>query len=189
MHDVEATDLLLTSQVARMLGVSVQSIHAWDRTGRLLPTMRTATGVRLYARADVEALRLKRARCDASVSRLDAQRVEQRHGAANGPIVDSVYGEGEPGVETRNLSRAGAADAVTGGPADDGEKLATISRGADRELRIRWRSFEGHPYLDLREWTKSEDGVAWPTKKGITIKPRELPAVLEAVTEAARLAS
>jgi DNA-binding transcriptional MerR regulator len=53
-----ASDLLLSSQAARLLGVSVQTIKAWDRLNRLKPVMRTTTGVRLYSRADLEVMRV-----------------------------------------------------------------------------------------------------------------------------------
>jgi hypothetical protein len=67
-------------------------------------------------------------------------------------------------------------------PVYDGEPLATISRGTDRELRIRWREHSGYRFLDLREWSNSPGDAWWPVKgKGITIKPRELETVLEAV--------
>jgi len=57
-HALDApSDLLLTSQAARLLGVSGQTIRAWDRLNRLKPALRTATGLRLYARADIEAMR------------------------------------------------------------------------------------------------------------------------------------
>jgi DNA-binding XRE family transcriptional regulator len=54
-HD--PADLLLTSEAARLLGVSGQTIRAWDKRRRLTPAMRTATGIRLYARADLEVMR------------------------------------------------------------------------------------------------------------------------------------
>lgn len=92
-----------------------------------------------------------------------------------------------------SVQNAPGSNALTGrpSPADDGEKLATISRGAHCELRLRWREYKGHHFLDIREWTRSEDGAAWwPVKgKGITIKRHELPAVIEACTAAARLSS
>lgn len=53
----ETPDYVLTSEAARILGVSGQTIRAWDRRHRLIPATRTLSGVRLYARADIEALR------------------------------------------------------------------------------------------------------------------------------------
>ena len=72
---------------------------------------------------------------------------------------------------------------------DDGRKLATINRGANRELRIRWREFKGHYFLDLREWSVNpKNSQWWPEKgKGITIKARELKNVASAISEAVAL--
>ncbi|HMJ85075.1 MAG TPA: PC4/YdbC family ssDNA-binding protein [Vicinamibacterales bacterium] len=76
-------------------------------------------------------------------------------------------------------------------PADDGVKLATLSRGADRELRIRWRSFKGHYFVDVREWAASaQTGEWWPVKgKGVTIKARELREAITALQDAQRASS
>jgi hypothetical protein len=75
-------------------------------------------------------------------------------------------------------------------PSDDGVPLATIGRDGNRELRIRWKTFKNFDYLDVREWSRRDaSSPFWPTKgKGVTIKKHELPAVLEAVAAAARLA-
>jgi hypothetical protein len=72
---------------------------------------------------------------------------------------------------------------------DDGVKLATLSRGPNRELRIRWREFKGHCFLDLREWSVNpKNSQWWPEKgKGITIKARELQGVAAAITMAIEL--
>jgi Transcriptional Coactivator p15 (PC4) len=72
------------------------------------------------------------------------------------------------------------------GAADDGIELATIPRGADRELRVRWRQFKGHDFVDGREWSAARDSGQWrPVKgKGITIKPRELEQVIDALEDA-----
>jgi len=76
-------------------------------------------------------------------------------------------------------------------PDDDGVKLATISRGGDREVRIRWREFKGHRFVDVREWAASaHTGGWWPVKgRGLSIKPRELEAVLGALRQASELAA
>lgn len=80
-------------------------------------------------------------------------------------------------------------DAPQPAPTDDGEKLATLDRGPDKELRVRWRQFNGHVFLDIREWSRREAGADWwPTKgKGVTLKARELPDVIEALEAARRL--
>jgi hypothetical protein len=97
-------------------------------------------------------------------------------------------------VNNGSVARDGATNASTSpstsnttAPADDGVKLATLDRGPGKELRLRWREFKGHHFLDIREWSKSEQGTEfWPVKgRGISIKSRELAEVIKAL-EAAR---
>ena len=54
-------DILLTSQVARILDVSSETVRLWERLGRL-PALKTEKGVRLFDRADVTALAERLAR-------------------------------------------------------------------------------------------------------------------------------
>ena len=51
-----SSDLILSSEAARILGISAQSVRAWENAGRLRAT-RTAGGVRVFSRAEVEQLR------------------------------------------------------------------------------------------------------------------------------------
>ena len=50
---------LLTNDAALLLGVSPQTIRNWERLGRL-HAVRTARGVRLFSRLDVERLARER---------------------------------------------------------------------------------------------------------------------------------
>lgn len=63
---------LLTSEVARLLDVSPETIRLWERLGRL-PAIKTERGVRLFDRRDVFALRERRA--DAAERRASASMV------------------------------------------------------------------------------------------------------------------
>jgi excisionase family DNA binding protein len=45
-------DIMLTTEVARFLGKSAETVRLYERRGKL-PAMRTAGGVRLFKRADV----------------------------------------------------------------------------------------------------------------------------------------
>ena len=56
MSTTAPSDLVLTSEAARILGVSAQSVRQWERMGRLRAT-KTAGGVRLFSRRDVETMR------------------------------------------------------------------------------------------------------------------------------------
>lgn len=53
MNLESTTEIPQTSEVARRFGVSPITVHLRERTGRL-PALKTATGVRLFHRADVE---------------------------------------------------------------------------------------------------------------------------------------
>lgn len=59
----------------------------------------------------------------------------------------------------------------------------------DREgrnvLRVTRAKANGYPFIGIREWYRADDGELRPGKKGITIRMRELPAVLDALTKAA----
>jgi excisionase family DNA binding protein len=56
---VNSDEFLFTTQVAQILKVSAETVRAWERRGRL-PAIRTAIGVRLFSREDVERLALER---------------------------------------------------------------------------------------------------------------------------------
>jgi len=66
-----ADDLMTASDAARILGVSVDTVRLRARAGDL-PFKSTISGVRLFRRADVEALarRRKSARSGSSVRRV-----------------------------------------------------------------------------------------------------------------------
>jgi len=59
-------NLLLSSEAARLLDVSIATVHHWERTGRL-PAMKTSRGVRLFHR-DVERFASARAARTATAS-------------------------------------------------------------------------------------------------------------------------
>jgi excisionase family DNA binding protein len=62
-------DILLTNEVARTLGVAPDTVRLWERRG-LLPAAKTAAGVRLFSKADVEAFaRSRKASADLAVER------------------------------------------------------------------------------------------------------------------------
>ena len=79
-------------------------------------------------------------------------------------------------VELRQKAEAAKSRMQARIPQDEGLKLATIRRGDKEELRLRWKTFEGKPYVELRLWTRQEEGADWwPTKKGCTVRLGELP--------------
>lgn len=60
--------------------------------------------------------------------------------------------------------------------------------GPEREgvLRVVLDEYEGRPFLSVRFWALDAEGQAWPTRTGLTIRVRELGAVLEALQKAQR---
>jgi excisionase family DNA binding protein len=52
-------DIVLTSEAARLCGVSADTIRLWARRGHL-PSTRTERGVRIFERRDVERLARER---------------------------------------------------------------------------------------------------------------------------------
>lgn len=53
------SDVVLTSEAARILDVSSETVRLWERRGRL-PALKTEKGVRLFNRRDIERLACER---------------------------------------------------------------------------------------------------------------------------------
>jgi hypothetical protein len=61
--------------------------------------------------------------------------------------------------------------------------LADLQRSQTERLRVELGTYEGHPYVGIRVWTLIGD--AWvPTKKGCTVRLREIDKVIEALEQA-----
>jgi hypothetical protein len=76
-------------------------------------------------------------------------------------------------------------------PVDDGELLDALPRSEGREaLRITLKEYEGRPYVGVRIWVRDDrTGAMWPTKRGCSVRIRELARVVEALQRAAALAT
>lgn len=61
--------------------------------------------------------------------------------------------------------------------------LGTFKRGEGEEVRVSIGEYKDKKYLDIRYYFEM-NGEMKPTKKGITIRPRELPEFIEMVTRA-----
>jgi len=83
----------------------------------------------------------------------------------------------------------GSADRARNGqrPADQGDdfeqEVATIER-RDGAVKIRAKTFKGHPFIDLRFFTRGQDGALYPTQKGLSVRIQEAGDVCEAIQEA-----
>jgi hypothetical protein len=62
--------------------------------------------------------------------------------------------------------------------------LLELARGESDVLRITRRSYEGKPFTDARIYFR-KDGELFPTRKGLSIRDRELPQVLAALQRVA----
>jgi hypothetical protein len=68
--------------------------------------------------------------------------------------------------------------------------LATFDRSSREkpdceQLRIQVREYEGRHYVDIRAYYRPDAESEWrPTKKGITVRAKELDACIAALTKA-----
>lgn len=72
-------------------------------------------------------------------------------------------------------------------PEDTAEPLGVLVRqrqGQRVEVRIGWATFEGRPYVQIREWMIDAHGQAWPGKAGCSIRLGELGDAVEALLDA-----
>ena len=70
-------------------------------------------------------------------------------------------------------------------PEENGERLVTIQRGEDEEIRLSWARYNGRPFLNVRMWKKDDAGAWWPEKsKGMSVRVKELPAFAEGLAQA-----
>jgi len=81
-----------------------------------------------------------------------------------------------------------AATPPRGVPEDRGQRLATFER-ADGELRWSFDHYEGKPFVAARIWTRGTDGNFYPSKRGISVRVKELGDVIAALERAWRIAS
>jgi DNA-binding transcriptional MerR regulator len=57
---VAEPQFLESGPVARELGIAVETLRLWERTGKIASARRTAGGRRLYTREEVERIRIIR---------------------------------------------------------------------------------------------------------------------------------
>jgi hypothetical protein len=60
-------------------------------------------------------------------------------------------------------------------------RLCTFARSDTEELRVELSSYEGHPFVNVRLWFKGKAGSWLPTRKGCTLRLRELPELPRAL--------
>ena len=53
-------ELIESGPVARELGVAVETLRMWEKTGKIAPPLRTVGGRRLFTREDIATIRRER---------------------------------------------------------------------------------------------------------------------------------
>lgn len=64
------------------------------------------------------------------------------------------------------------------------QTLGIIKKGASAQVRISSGEYRGSPRIDIRDWYLDEDGEPKPTRKGVSIRPEDVPAVITALQKA-----
>jgi|TARA_B100000925_G_C21640216_1_gene316887 hypothetical protein len=59
--------------------------------------------------------------------------------------------------------------------------MIKIQKNKKNYLVIEAREYEGHPFIDVREFYDNEEGKPMPTKRGITFNPKLAEQVAEAL--------
>ena len=62
------------------------------------------------------------------------------------------------------------------------EQIIEIKKNKTNYVQIELREYEGHEYVDIREFYDSQDCKRLPTKKGITFSPKVLEEVIDGLT-------
>ena len=62
-------------------------------------------------------------------------------------------------------------------------QLVEIKKNKTNYVQIELREYEGHPYVDVREFYDDEEGRRLPTKKGITFSPKVLDSVVDGLVQ------
>jgi len=61
--------------------------------------------------------------------------------------------------------------------------LTDIKRNDTEIVRVSKREFKGHEFLDLRIYYQDDEGNYKPTKKGITINPKLVDELIDALNK------
>ncbi|HDP77586.1 MAG TPA: transcriptional coactivator p15 [Mesotoga infera] len=61
--------------------------------------------------------------------------------------------------------------------------MTDIKRNDSEIVRVSKREFKGHEFLDLRIYYQDDEGDYKPTKKGITINPKLVDELIDALNK------
>ena len=62
-------------------------------------------------------------------------------------------------------------------------QIIEIKKNKTNYVQIELREYEGHHYVDVREFYDDEEGRRLPTKKGITFSPKVLDSVVDGLVQ------
>ena len=62
-------------------------------------------------------------------------------------------------------------------------EIIEIKKNKTNYVQIELREYEGHPYVDVREFYDAEDCKRLHTKKGITFTPKVLDQVVDGLVQ------
>ncbi len=60
--------------------------------------------------------------------------------------------------------------------------LGVVDKNSRERIEVRAAEYEGHSYIDIRTYWRSQDGEEWrPSKKGVTLKPELVGELIAAI--------
>ncbi|MGC9322863.1 MAG: transcriptional coactivator p15/PC4 family protein [Kosmotogaceae bacterium] len=59
--------------------------------------------------------------------------------------------------------------------------MTDIKRNDTEIVRVSKREFKGHEFIDIRIYYQDDEGSFKPTKKGITINPKQVNELIDAL--------
>lgn len=67
-----------------------------------------------------------------------------------------------------------------------GELVGEFGKNSMTRVLVRRQNYRGQPRVDVREWAVplAEDGDLTPTKRGINLRPDQVPRLIEALEAA-----
>jgi hypothetical protein len=69
--------------------------------------------------------------------------------------------------------------------ANAGTVFVDIRRSDSERLRVAISEFKGRTYVDLRVWYSTDAGELKPSSKGVSLKPSQIPEVVQGLLLAA----
>ena len=66
--------------------------------------------------------------------------------------------------------------------------IREIAKNGREIVRVELNEYEGHQLFGVRVWYRGQDGALKPTRKGISLGIRHLPALVRALEDAERAA-